>query len=79
MEAKSSKTEEHLKLLSPPTTTGLPNLTTAATMTPRKGRRMASVSDVVLKSSKVPTPVSTEASEDNIEKLVVTVASASPT
>jgi hypothetical protein len=50
MEAKSSKTEEHPKLLSPPTTTELPNLTTTATMTPRKGRRMASVSDAVLKS-----------------------------
>jgi hypothetical protein len=42
MEAKSSKAEEHPKLLSPTTTTGLPKLTTATTTTPRK-RRMASV------------------------------------
>jgi hypothetical protein len=35
-EAKSSKVEEHPKLLSPPTTMGLPKLTTAAT--PRKRR-----------------------------------------
>jgi hypothetical protein len=40
---------------------------------------MASVLDVVLKSSKVPTPVYTKASEDNIEKLVVAAAIASPT
>jgi hypothetical protein len=40
---------------------------------------MANVLDAVLTSSKVPTHVSTEASEDNIEKLVVTAASASPT
>jgi hypothetical protein len=78
MEAKSSKAEEHPKPLSPPTTTWLPKLTTAATMTPRKRRRMASVLDAVLKSSKVPTHASTEALEDNIEKLVVTAASVSP-
>jgi hypothetical protein len=75
--AKSSKAEEHPKLLSPPTTTGLPKLTTAATMTPRK-RRMTSVLDAVLKSSKVQTPTSTEASEVNTEKIVVTTASVSP-
>jgi hypothetical protein len=57
----------------------LPKLTNATTMTPRKGRRMANVLDAVLKSSKVPTPVCTEASEDNVEKIVVTTASASPT
>ena len=45
-EIKSSKAEEHSKLLSPPATTGLPRLTTAVTMTPKK-RRMASVLDVV--------------------------------
>jgi hypothetical protein len=54
-------------------------LTTDAIITHRKGRRMASVLDVVLKSTKVPTLVSTKASEDNIEKLVVATASASPT
>jgi hypothetical protein len=76
-EAKSLKAEEHPKLLSPPTTTGLPKLTTATTMTPRK-MRMANVLDVVLKSSKVPTLASTEASKVNTEKLVVTAANVSP-
>jgi hypothetical protein len=75
---KGSKAEEHLKLLSPPTTMGLPKLTTITTTTPRK-RRMASVLDAVLKSTKMPTPVSTEAPEDKSEYLrEVTVASASP-
>jgi hypothetical protein len=78
-EARSSKTEKYPKLWSPPTPTGLSKLTTAAAITPRKGRRMASVLDAVLKSSKVLTPISTKASKDNIEKLVVAAASASPT
>jgi hypothetical protein len=46
-------------------------------MAPRK-MRMASVLDVVLKYSKVPTLASTEASEVNTEKLVVTAASVYP-
>jgi hypothetical protein len=74
-EIKSSKVEEHSKLLSPPTTTELPKLTTAATttMTPKK-RRMASV----LKSTKMPSPATTEASDDKIEDVrEVAVASAS--
>jgi hypothetical protein len=59
---KSSKAEEHSRLLSPSTTSELPKLSTDATtiMTPKK-RRMASVLDVVLKSSKMPIPASTEA------------------
>jgi hypothetical protein len=66
-------------LLSPPTTTGLLKLTTAATMTPKK-RRMASVLDAVLKSTKIPTPASTEAPEDKAKDLrEVPIASASPT
>jgi hypothetical protein len=71
---KSSKAEEHSRLLSPPTTTELPKLTTTATTTMTlKKRRMASVLDVVLKSSKMPTPASTEASGE------VTAARVSPT
>jgi hypothetical protein len=74
---KISEAKEHPKLLSPPTTTGLPKLTTATTMTPRKWR-MPSVLDVVLKSTKMPTPVSTEALEDKFEDLrEVAAASAS--
>jgi hypothetical protein len=45
----------------------------------KEGRRMANVLDVVLKSSKVSTPISSKASVDNVEKLVVVAASASPT
>jgi hypothetical protein len=77
-ETKSSQAEEHLKLLSPPTTTGLAKLTTTATMTPKK-RRMASVLDTVLKSTKIPTPASIEAPEDKAKNLrEVSTTSASP-
>jgi hypothetical protein len=74
-EEKGSMVEEQPKLLSPPTAMGLPKLITATTVTPRK-RRMVRVLDVVLKSTKMPTPVSTEALEDKIEDLreVVTAA-----
>ena len=60
--------------------TGLSKLAAALAATPRKGRRTASVLDAVLKSSKVPTPASTKASEDKIEELgEVAVAIACPT
>jgi hypothetical protein len=79
-EVKSSKTEDHSNLQSPPTTIGLLKLTTATAITLRKGWRMANVLDVVLKSTKMPTPISTEASENKIEWLgEVAAASASPT
>jgi hypothetical protein len=79
LETKSSTAEEHPKLLSPPTTTELPKLTTAATttMTPKRWR-MASVLDDVLKSTKMSTPSTTEASDDKIEDVrEVAAASAS--
>jgi hypothetical protein len=76
-EAKSTKVEEQAKLLSPQTTMGLPKLIIATIVTPRK-RRIVSVLDAILKSSKVPTPASIEASEVNNEKLVVVAASVSP-
>jgi pyruvate/2-oxoglutarate dehydrogenase complex dihydrolipoamide acyltransferase (E2) component len=77
-ETKSSKAKERPKLLSPPTMTGLLKLTTTTPMTPRK-RRMASVLDAVLKSTKMPTLVSTEALKDKIEDLrEVAAASTSP-
>ena len=66
IEANNTKTDERLKLQSPPTMTGLSKLASAPASTPRKGRRMASVLDVFLKSSKVPTPASTKASKDKI-------------
>jgi hypothetical protein len=40
---------------------------TAPTATPRKGRKMASVLDVVLKPSKMATPAPTRVSEDIVE------------
>jgi hypothetical protein len=76
---EESKEEKHSILLSPLTTTGLPKLTTAATMNPKK-RRMTNVLDVVLKSTKISTPTSTEAPEDKAEDLrEVPTASASLT
>jgi hypothetical protein len=68
-EAKSSKTEEYPKLESPPSMMGLSKLASAPAATSRKGRRMASVLDAVLKSLKVPTPASTKTSEDKIGEL----------
>jgi hypothetical protein len=79
VEAKSSKTVEYLKLHSPPNMTGLSKLASALAATPRKGRRIASILDAVMKSSKVPTPASAKTSEDKIEELGgAIVASASP-
>jgi hypothetical protein len=78
-EAKGSKTEEYPKLQSPPSMMGLSKLASAPATTPRKERRMTSVLDTVLKSSKVPTPASAKTSEDKIEELGgVIAASASP-
>jgi hypothetical protein len=77
-ETKSSMAKEHPKLLSPPTVTRLPKLLTPATTTPRK-MRMASVLDAILKSTKMPTPATTEASDNKIEDVrEVVAASASP-
>jgi hypothetical protein len=71
-------TEEQPKLLSPPTVTGLPKLSTTATTTPRK-RRMASVLDAILQSTKLPAPATAEVSDDKIEDArEVAAASASP-
>jgi hypothetical protein len=79
IEASIGQAEEHPKLLSPPTVTELPKLTFAATITmPPKKRRMASVLDAVLKSTKMPTPASVEASDDKIKDVrEVAAASAS--
>jgi hypothetical protein len=58
--------------------TGLPKLSTNATTTPRK-RRMASVLDAVLQSTKLPTPATAEVSDEKIEDArEVATASASP-
>jgi hypothetical protein len=79
VEEIEAKTEDHLKLQSPPTTTWLSKLAIAPAATPRKGRRMASILDAVMKSTKMPTPISTKASEDKISELRgVAATSASP-
>jgi hypothetical protein len=78
-EARIGPTEEHPKLLNPPIVTELPKLTSTptTTITPKK-RRMASVLDAVLKSTKMPTPASAEASDKKIEDVrEVMAASAS--
>jgi hypothetical protein len=78
-ELESSRVEEQPKLQSPATMTGLSKVVTASTATPRKGRRMASILDTVLKSSKVSAPISTKVSEEKIEELgEVAATSASP-
>jgi hypothetical protein len=77
---KSSKIEQQPKLQSPPAKMGLSKLASALAATPKKGRRMASIMDAVLKSSKVPILAPTKASEDKIEELgEAAAASASPT
>jgi hypothetical protein len=59
--------------------TGLSKIAAPPVATPRKGRRMASILDDVLKSLKVSTPASTKVSEDKIEELgEVAAASISP-
>jgi hypothetical protein len=79
-EPESSKTEQQLKLQSPQTMIGLSMLASALAATPKKGRRMANVLDVILKYSKVPIIAPTKASEDKIEELgEAAAASASPT
>jgi hypothetical protein len=66
-ELKTKKiAEEQPKLLNPPIATGLLKLSFTATMTPRK-KRMASVLDAILQSTKLPTIATTEVSDDKIE------------
>jgi hypothetical protein len=78
-EAKSSKIMEYPKLQSPLSMSGLSKLASAPATTHIKGRRMASVLDAILKSSKVPTPASARTSEDKTRELGGAIAaSASP-
>jgi hypothetical protein len=79
VQASIDPAEEHPKLLNSPTVTELPKLTYTATttITPKK-RRMASVLDAILKSTKTSTPASTEASDEKTEDVrEVAAASAS--
>jgi hypothetical protein len=57
--------------------TGLPRLSTTATMTPRK-RRMASVLDAVLESMKTPTPASAKALDEKIKDAKEVVTASTP-
>ena len=51
---------------------GLSKTTTVPAVTPRKGRRMASVLDAVLKPSKITTPAPTNISEGKVDELKIT-------
>lgn len=64
--SESLKSEKQPKLQISPILPELPRTTNIPAVTPRKGRRMASVLDAVLKPSKVATAASTKASEDKI-------------
>jgi hypothetical protein len=59
--------------------TGLSRIATASVATPREGRRMASVLDVVLRPSKMATPAPTRVSKDKVGELEEAIAeSATP-
>ena len=68
-EPESSRTKQQPKLQSPPAMAGLSKIATVPAATPRKGRRMASVLDVVLKPSKITTPAPTKISEGKVDEL----------
>jgi hypothetical protein len=69
---ESSRTAQQPNLQSPPAMVGLSKTTTVPAATPRKGRRMASVLDVVLKPSKITTPAPTNISEGKVDELKIT-------
>jgi hypothetical protein len=48
---------------------GLSRITSASAATPKKGRRMADVLDVVLRPSKIATPTTTKISKDKAGEL----------
>jgi hypothetical protein len=72
-EPESSKTDQQPKQQSP-TKPRLSKTATVPVATPRKGRRMASVLDIVLKPLKMATPAPTRVSEDKVEELGEVVA-----
>jgi hypothetical protein len=76
---ESSKTEQHPKLQSSLVVPGLSRIATALAVTPRKGRRMANVLDVVLRPLKMATPAPTRILKDRAWELEeVVVVSAAP-
>jgi hypothetical protein len=75
----SSKVKHQPKLQSPPTMPGLSRTAAVPAATPRKGRRMTSALDTVLRPSKVATPAPTRVFKDKVEELEEGVAaSAAP-
>jgi hypothetical protein len=77
--SKSLKSDQQPKLQISPSLLELTKTITIPATTPRKGRRMTSVLDVVLKPSKMATPAFTRVSENKVEELgKVVAASASP-
>jgi hypothetical protein len=80
-ESKSEKAAEHLRVLSPATTTKLSKPSSFFVVTTRK-RRMASVLDFVLESAKMSAPACTEASSEktkDAKEVVVASAAIAPT
>jgi hypothetical protein len=76
---ESSKTEQQPKLQSSPIVPGLSRIATTSVATPRKGRRMASVLDAVLRPLKMATPAPTRISKDKAgESEEAVVVSAAP-
>jgi hypothetical protein len=70
-ELESSRTEQQPKMQSPLAMAGLSNTTTVPAATPRKGRRMDSVLDAVLKPSKTTTPTATKIFEGKVDELKI--------
>jgi hypothetical protein len=70
---KSEKAAKQLKVLSPATTTELSKPSSVSAATPRK-RRMASVLDTVLESTKMSPPASTETSSEKTKDAKEVVA-----
>jgi hypothetical protein len=66
LKSESLKSDLQPKLQVSPVLPELPRTTNILVASPRRGRRMVSVLDAVLKSSKVATPPPTRVSEDRI-------------
>jgi hypothetical protein len=79
LQSESLKIDQQPKLQISPVLSELPRTENIPAATPRRGRRMASILDAVLKPLKVATPAPTRFPEDKIEELgEVVAASASP-
>jgi hypothetical protein len=69
IKAESSKVEQQPKLQNPPMVQELSRIASALAGTPKKGRRMANVLDVVLRPSKIATSAPTNIFKDKTDEL----------